>query len=179
MSKKSMGHRLRRNTIVIALGLALAGQAFAQSSVGSIFGETSSNAAVTIENLDTGVKREITADSQGRYTFGQLPPGHYRVSSGGSTRDANVVVGTGTRIDLTAATLDAVTVTAQNVNPIDISSVESTTVFSQERIQSLPIPRDITNVALLAPGTVKGDTGFGNLASFGGASVAEPSTPVT
>ncbi|MGE4070030.1 MAG: carboxypeptidase regulatory-like domain-containing protein [Lysobacterales bacterium] len=173
MNKKSMGHRLRRNAIVIALGLALAGQAYAQSSVGSIFGEASSNAAVTIENLDTGVKREITADSQGRYTFGQLPPGHYRVSSGGSTRDANVVVGTGTRIDLTAATLDAVTVTAQNVNPIDISSVESTTVFSQERIQSLPIPRDITNVALLAPGTVKGDTGFGNLASFGGASVAE------
>src|SRR4029453_13342712 len=35
------------------------------------------------------------------------------------------------------------------------------------------VPRDTTSVALLAPGTVRGDAAFGNLASFGGASVAE------
>lgn len=175
MKTHSLGKRLRLKSIAVAMGMALAtGQVYAQSSVGSIYGEAAGGAKITIENLDTGTTREISADSEGRYTFGQLQPGHYRVTSGGTTKDANVVIGTGTRVDLgDVATLEAVTVTAQNVNPIDISSVESTTVFSQERIQSLPVPRDVTNVALLAPGTVKGDTGFGNLASFGGASVAE------
>src|SRR6185312_16251288 len=42
-----------------------------------------------------------------------------------------------------------------------------------EQIAKIPVPRDITDVALLAPGTVRGDAAFGNLASFGGASVAE------
>jgi hypothetical protein len=70
--------------------------------------------------------------------------------------------------------LDTVTVVgAGAINPIDVSSVESTTVFTAEQIQALPVSRDVTNVALLAPGTVRGDTGLGNLASFGGASVAE------
>ena len=46
-------------------------------------------------------------------------------------------------------------------------------MFTAEQIDELPVARDVTNVALLAPGTVKGDTGLGNLASFGGASVAE------
>src|SRR5690606_7351607 len=40
-------------------------------------------------------------------------------------------------------------------------------------IEQLPVASNITAVALLAPGTVKGDSGFGNLASFGGSSVAE------
>jgi len=86
-----------------------------------------------------------------------------------------VSVGTGTRVDLgtDAKTLDTLEVTASTVNPIDVASVESTTIFSAERVQKIPVARDITNVALLAPGTVKGDTGFGNLASFGGSSVAE------
>jgi hypothetical protein len=35
------------------------------------------------------------------------------------------------------------------------------------------VARDTTSVALLAPGTVRGDGAFGNLASFGGSSVAE------
>src|SRR5690606_12162654 len=59
------------------------------------------------------------------------------------------------------------------INPIDVSSVESTTVFTAEQIEQLPVASNITAVALLAPGTVKGDSGFGNLASFGGSSVAE------
>ena len=59
------------------------------------------------------------------------------------------------------------------INPIDVSSVESTTILTAEQIAKIPVPRDTTSVALLAPGTVRGDAVFGNLASFGGASVAE------
>lgn len=151
----------------------------AQSSVGSVFGKADAGTAISIENLDTGTKREITAGSDGRYTFNQLPTGRYKVSSPSGSREVTVKVGTGTNVDLAAATggdaktLDAIQVTGQVINPIDVSSVESTTIFTASQLEKLPIGRDITSVALLAPGTVKGDSGFGNLASIGGSSVAE------
>jgi hypothetical protein len=162
----------------VALGLCFAGGVHAQSSVGNIFGETTANATVKIENLDNGATREITADSTGRFTFPQLSPGRYRVTTPSGTRDVQVKVGTGTQVTFAApgaaSELGAVTVVGSaGFNPIDVSSVESTTVFTAEQIDELPVSRDVTNVALLAPGTVRGDSGFGNLASFGGASVAE------
>ena len=43
---------LKRSALTVALGLCFAGGVQAQSSVGSIFGDTTANAAVTIENLD-------------------------------------------------------------------------------------------------------------------------------
>jgi hypothetical protein len=170
-----MKRQLRITASAFTLAAALAsGVVHAQSSVGSLYGQATGGATITIENLDTGTKREISADTDGRFNFSQLPPGRYRLSAGEVTRETSVVVGTGTRVDLNdLSQLETIVVTAQNVNPIDVKSVESTTVFSQERIRSLPVARDITSVALLAPGTVKGDSGFGNLASFGGASVAE------
>ncbi len=170
---------LKRSALTVALGLCFAGSVSAQSSVGSIFGDASANTAVTIENLDTGTSRQITADASGNFTFSQLAPGRYRVTAGGVSREVVVKVGTGTPVSLVASdsgatTLDTVTVVGSGaINPIDVSSVESTTVFTAQQIAELPVGRDVTNVALLAPGTVRGDTGLGNLASFGGSSVAE------
>ena len=101
-------------------------------------------------------------------------------SSGGGTRNVTVNVGVASSADFvgggstSATTLDAVTVVGSGfVNPIDVTSVESTTILTSEQIARIPVPRDTTSVALLAPGTVRGDAAFGNLASFGGASVAE------
>ncbi len=170
----------KRSALTVALGVCFAGGVSAQSSVGSIFGETASGGKVTILNTDTGVTREITAGSDGKFTFPQLAPGRYTVTAAEGSRDVQVRVGTGTNVSFATPTgggatnLGAVTVVgAAAFNPIDVSSVESTTVFTAEQIDELPVARDVTNVALLAPGTVRGDTGFGNLASFGGASVAE------
>lgn len=169
---------IRRTALSLALGACFVGHVYAQSAVGSIFGDANGGSKVTIQNLDTGLSREITVDANGRFAFSQLPTGRYRVTSDGVSRDVTVTVGTGAKVDLVAAAggateLDAITVMGTAINPIDVSSVESTTVFTAEQIQKLPVARDITSVALLAPGTVKGDTGLGNLASFGGASVAE------
>src|SRR5690606_22380716 len=74
-----------------------------------------------------------------------------------------------------ATALDAVEVRgfAGAVNPIDGSSVESVTILTEAQLDRLPVRRNATDVALLAPGTVRGDNRFGNLASFGGSSVAE------
>ena len=167
-------HSFKRSALALAIGLTVAGGAFAQSSVGSIYGHADAEAKVVIESAATGQRREITADASGRFSVTQLAPGTYKVTSGGQTREVVVRVGTGSSVELkSAASLTEIVVTGAEVNPIDMSSVESTAVFTAEQIEALPVARDITNVALLAPGTVKGDTGFGNLASFGGSSVAE------
>ena len=104
-----------RDALAAALGICFASGVQAQSSVGSIFGDAAANSAVTIENLDTGTSREVSSDASGHFTFTQLQPGRYRVTSGGVTREVQVRVGTGTQVALVggggdATTLDAVTV---------------------------------------------------------------------
>lgn len=169
--------KAKRTLLSVALGMCVVGGVQAQSSVGSLFGQAEPGATITIENPQTGTTRSITGDAAGRFTFSQLPPGTYKVTANGVTREVAVNVGTGTQVNFAASdasSLDTVTVTGNRaINPIDVSSVESTTVFTAEQLQNLPVASDVTNVALLAPGTVKGDGGFGNLASFGGSSVAE------
>lgn len=44
------------------------------------------------------------------------------------------------------------------VNAIDVSSVESTTILTADQLARVPVSRNITNVALLAPGSVRGDS---------------------
>lgn len=169
--------RLKRSALTVALGMVVAGGVQAQSAVGSIFGQTSANTTITIQSVDTGVSRTLSSDASGNFNFSQLSPGRYRVTANGVTRDVLVRIGSGTHVQFASqdsGTLDTVQVVGQGgFNPIDVSSVESTSVFTAEQIDQLPVSSDVTNVALLAPGTVRGDTGFGNLASFGGSSVAE------
>jgi len=171
---------LKKTTIASAVsaalvaGMCLGSVAYAQSSEGSLFGRANAGAVVTITSIETGTTRQTTASSDGSFNFSRLAPGKYRVSSGGQTRDVDVLIGSGTEVALQAAA--RVEVVASRVrNSIDVSTVESNTVFTQEDIQALPVSRSIEAVALLAPGTVRGDPGLGSgsLPSFGGASVAE------
>jgi hypothetical protein len=48
-----------------------------------------------------------------------------------------------------------VVVGAGAINPIDVTSVESTTALTNEQVAVLPVARDTTSVALLAPGSVR------------------------
>src|SRR5687768_17995484 len=102
MATKHFATGLKRSALTVALGLCFAGGVQAQSSVGTIFGETAPNGTVTIENTATGVSREATADDSGRFSFAQLAPGQYRVTSGGTTRDVQVRVGTGSNVSFVA-----------------------------------------------------------------------------
>lgn len=165
---------VRRTAISVAVGLCFASLAYAQSADGSIFGRTTAKAVVTIESLDTGSKRSIQAEADGKFSLSKLSPGRYKVSTGGNEREVNVSIGSGTEVRF--ADVAVVTVSGSRTrSAIDVSNVESNTVFSQSDIQALPIPRSATAVSLLAPGAVKGDDGIGagGLPSFGGASVAE------
>jgi len=163
---------LKYTAVAVLLALSHP-EARADLSVGSVYGQAPTGSTITIRNLDTGLKRELTADAQGRFVFSQLPTGRYQLIANGKTLELNVVIGTGTPVDLNQAQPERIAVVGNRISRIDTSSVESSTVFSAEQLASLPIGRDVSDVALLAPGTVRGDSGFGKLASFGGASVAE------
>ncbi|MCA0177543.1 MAG: TonB-dependent receptor plug domain-containing protein [Proteobacteria bacterium] len=83
-------------------------------------------------------------------------------------------LGTGTEVSLVA--VERIEIVGSRVRTIiDTSSTESNSVFTQSQIQALPVTRSVDAVALLAPGTVRGDSFGSNLTlpSFGGASIAE------
>ncbi len=178
--QNNLSKGMRRSVLCVALGICVANAAYAQSNTsGAIVGHAAPGEAITITSPSTGFSRTVTVGSDGGYRFSALPTGQYQISRNGeAARTVNVSVGTASNVDFASvgdtSTLDTVTVVGSNVvNPIDVSSVESATILTEEQIDKLPVARDATSVALLAPGTVRGDGRFGNLASFGGASVAE------
>ncbi|UHQ19755.1 TonB-dependent receptor [Lysobacter sp. KIS68-7] len=179
MASQYLSKGLKRSALTVALGLCFVGGVSAQTNTaGAVTGQAASGDTITVTNPTTGFSRTITVGADGAYRFSQLPIGQYQVSrNGGAPRTVNVSVGTAANVDFVAASggeLDTIEVVgAGAINPIDVSSVESTTILTAEQIAKIPVPRDTTSVALLAPGTVRGDAAFGNLASFGGASVAE------
>ena len=182
MASKQFAKGLKRSALTVALGLCFVGGVQAQSNAaGAVTGRSASGDTITITNPSTGFSRTITVGADGAYRFSQLPTGQYQVSrNGGSPRNVTVNVGTASNVDFVTTSaagpqeLGVVEVVGTGaINPIDVSSVESTTILTAEQINKIPVSRDTTNVALLAPGTVRGDAAFGNLASFGGASVAE------
>lgn len=180
MASNQIATGLKRSALTVALGLCFVGGAYAQSnSSGAITGSATPGDTITASNPATGFSRTITVGADGSYRFSAMPVGEYQVSENGTApRTVRVNVGTAANVDFggDATTLGTVTVVGTNqVNPIDVSSVESTTILTSEQIAKIPVPRNITSVALLAPGTVRGaaNAGFGSLPSFGGSSVAE------
>jgi hypothetical protein len=164
--------QLQRSAIAVAVSMCFASMAYAQNADGTIFGRAKAKEQIQVANIETGATRTIESDKDGNFTFTKLPVGRYKITAGSKTREVSVAIGSGTEVKFDDVT--TVTVTASRTrNPIDVSSSESNTVFSLAEIQALPVGRNATAVSLLAPGTVKGDTAFGNLASFSGASVAE------
>ncbi|TWI02663.1 hypothetical protein IP90_01760 [Luteimonas cucumeris] len=174
----------RRSVLGLALGLCFTGGIQAQTNTaGAVTGRAAAGDTITVANPATGFSRSVTVGDDGSYRVSQLPIGDYTITRKGvdgitSSRNASISVGSTANISFTGAgdtqTLDAVTVIGTGaVNPIDVSSVESTTILTAEQIKKIPVAQNTTAVALLAPGTVRGDARLGNLASFGGSSVAE------
>ncbi|WP_234411355.1 MULTISPECIES: TonB-dependent receptor [Rhodanobacter] len=161
--------------------MSLGGVAMAQSTTGSIFGQAPAAAGETVTATNaSGLTREVTVDSSGRFQINNVPVGTYTVSlkkSGAvvETRKVSLAPGAGTSVTFSAETtsLSAVTVSANALPAIDVSSVSSSTVITAADLQKLPIGRNAESIALLAPGTVKGSSFFGNAVAFGGSSVSE------
>ena len=183
--------RASLSTVVATTALAVAALTFttsasyAQSNTeGYIFGAGApAGATVSAVSIQTGQKREVAADSTGNFRIASLPVGNYKVTLKTAGQPDQVIdsvsvnLGTGSSVRFGAksdvVSLEKFTVSAGSISPVDVSSVESVTVFNSETIKELPVARNTTAIALLAPGTTQGVSAFGNLASFGGSSVGE------
>ncbi|WP_430387277.1 TonB-dependent receptor [Dyella sp. 20L07] len=179
----------RRTALALALGLSLAGASnvLAQSNAsGSIFGTVEGNqggSTITINSPDTGFTRSTTVDAQGRYSFGSLPVGQYNVtlSRDGATvavhEHVKVMVSAGTNVSFdgaakgNATNLGTISVSANALPTIDVSSMDTRTVMTAEQLQELPVARSVSAVALLAPGVIQGSSY--NAPSFGGSAASE------
>lgn len=170
--------------LAIATSLGLTLPAVASDVIGSI--ENISNVtsySVKVKNTATGLERTLSVSESGTFRFASLPSGSYGIQV---LKDGNVVAEDTVRVSLGANSranfdlsqtvdegVERIQVVGARVSSIDLSTADSGLVITDAEIDRMPINRDITSVALLAPGAVKGDSAFGNTASFGGSSVAE------
>lgn len=144
------------------------------------------DATVTVTSNEQGFSTTTTTDSTGTFRVSALPTGRYTVivESGGATvvedRGVQVLAGQTNSFryiagdSSVAAAEDAIVVTGTRIKVNDFAATETgVTLDVQELAENVPVGRDQTSLILLAPGTTAGDTGFGNLASISGATVAE------
>ncbi|MBD8897353.1 TonB-dependent receptor [Rhodanobacter sp. DHG33] len=173
----------------------------AQATTGTIFGQAPIATGETIQITGgSGFNRAVQVDKSGRYSV-TLPIGAYDVTllqNGQAIQThKDVVPNAGGAIEIDFATasssanaqnLSTVTVTANTIPAIDVTSTRESTVITAEQLQHLPLARSSAAIALLAPGAVPGAAMLGGgmmmgggagattgdpVVSFGGASVAE------
>ena len=143
-------------------------------------------AEVTVRSNEQGFSQTTTTNAAGGFTVSGLPTGTYTVvvSSGGTPivedRGATVLAGQNNSYRYIAGGAEAVAaeegivVLGQRIRVNDFAATETgVTLDVQDLAETVPVSRDQTSLILLAPGTTAGDAGFGNLASIGGATVAE------
>src|SRR5690606_41418778 len=104
--------------------------------------------------------REVPVGADCSYRVPSIQPGTYRVTlshGDGSTavREVSVSLGTGTRVNFVeesgAQTLAGIQVRgARAVNPIDVSSVESTSILTAEQIAHIVVARLRVSVVAVA-----------------------------
>jgi len=137
-------------------------------------------ATVTITSVSQGFSRSSTTSSAGGFRFAGLPVGSYDVSvssSAGSTTEQGVRVTASSTANYTMVvgvqTGDNVVVTGTRQNFDFANTTTGVNLDVENLVKDIPVGRDLTSLTLLAPGTAKGDSAFGNLSSVGGSSVAE------
>lgn len=166
-------------SVASLMGFPLISQA--EDIVGSVVADNYADYKVNVKNTATGLTRDLSVGSNGNFRFSSLPTGQYEliISKGGTivAKDTvKVSLGSNTPVsfDLSnSGKTEVIQVTGSRISAIDLTSTDSGLIIGEMEFDELPVPRNLTAVALLAPGTVAGDSRFGNVASFGGASPAE------
>lgn len=161
---------MKKNIKFLSLALTilfcLAGIAFGQERTGNIEGKVvdPTGAVIpgaTVKLSGPQISRTTTTDDSGFYRFAALPPGLYSVDVAAGNfaparreNDVNVFLGKTTPIDftLTAAQVGAqVTVTTENVAPIDTTDVKTATNISERTIEVLPKSPNFASLLQVSP----------------------------
>jgi outer membrane receptor for ferrienterochelin and colicin len=180
--RNNISKTFKRSIAAIAVTAVLGmTSASADDLVGRINGSSTAGVTVKAVNVDTGTQRTVSIDEDGSYRLAKMPSGNYKITvmQNGvviAEDDARASLGRNTVTNFDVAATDdteVIQVVGSSIATIDVSSSDAGLVVGEIEIDRMPIARNITAVALLAPGVVQGDSAFGNTASFGGASVAE------
>src|SRR5437764_9737205 len=163
-----------RFALLLALSVLLAaGSAFAQTpTTGAIVGTVAQAGTplpgVTVEVKSAalqGVRNEVT-DAKGQFRFSLLPPGDYTLTttlSGFNTvTQKNIAVQLSRTVTLDVAMSPQVSeqITVTGAAPVvDVTSAATGTNVTSETMATLPIARNFTAVAQVAPGTNSDATG--------------------
>jgi Carboxypeptidase regulatory-like domain/TonB dependent receptor/TonB-dependent Receptor Plug Domain len=157
--------------------LLLSTHAFAQSiPLATLSGRVSAEGAsmpgvtVTVTSPNLQGSRNAVTTSSGDYLIPFLPPGPYTVKfelSGMQTvtRRVELAAALTEKLDIElrqSAVAEAITVTAETPVTASIETTQVSTNFKQEMIEQLPVARNLSAVALLAPGVNDNGPG-GNL----------------
>jgi hypothetical protein len=153
---------------------------------GAVVGTVSANGApvagakVTLTSQAVGQTHTLTTNAHGSFSSSGLQPGDYDITiqASGYTdykTTAKVVIAQEVRLDadLTVAGTQTVVVKGHRVRQDFTKTTTGLTVDVDTLAAQEPIARNLTAIVMLAPTVTKGNPGFGNLASFGGSSVAE------
>jgi len=185
--------KLKLKPIALAIAVSVCGvsgtTAYAVEQTGNITGSiqigTSQGvlpgASIIIRHTKNGYSKTVIADEDGKFRLTKLPVGTYTVSVTNPGYEmfvsANINVAIGKTAALTVpmeeGDIETISVQGAQIAMVDTTTSTSSLNITSLELDALPISRDITSIALLADGTVKGDSAFGNLASFTGSSVAE------
>lgn len=147
-------------------------------------GNPISGATVTVTSNEQGFTRNATTSGDGTFRVSALPQGSYTFTIEASGYDSftdNAVTltqgGAANQFTLASAGAAAggdIVVTAGRVQVVDFDRNTTGAIINVGELATrVPVARDITSIALLAPGTALGDNRFGALPSLNGASVSE------
>jgi hypothetical protein len=157
-------------------------------SVSDASGARVTSGTVTLRSNAQGFTRTANLNSDGSFRIQALPPGQYTVTvdaggnppitdtvaiNPGSNNTYTFTVGGATSTATSDSDDIVVTGAVQRGNDFGSNTGGLTIGDVSQLLNTTPIARNQTALILLSPGTSSGDTAFGNLASIGGATVAE------
>lgn len=171
----SIAPLLSRNVLLLCLIVTFAGTPLAQTnatldgSVHDASGAVVPNADLILTNKETGLERKTKTDTNGNFTFAELPIGSYRLqcqAKGFRTLTYSQIVlrlGDTLRLNL-SLTVGEIIETVVVSDEVSILQT-GTSQFSTKRLSELPLApnRNFSNIALSAAGVSQlgsGQTGF-------------------
>ncbi|HET7268243.1 MAG TPA: TonB-dependent receptor plug domain-containing protein, partial [Oleiagrimonas sp.] len=191
-SKLRRNRSIKRKILPLAIGLVFAGTAWGQATNGTIYGTVpvAPNESIQVTG-GSGFNQTVAVGENGRYSI-TLPVGTYTVSlmqhgevvqsrSGVTPAAAGAVVVnfTSSGNAANAVDLSTVSVSANSIPPIDVTTTNQVTTVTARELRQLPLGRTAADIAMLAPGVNMGSPQLnaGPLGEgvnvFGGASTAE------
>lgn len=187
MNSRALRGHLVAVAVASALGLGAVSPAMANETSGSVSGYVIHRGSETglkavIKSKATGQTRTVDISDTGSFRFPQAQVGTYDIqildAKGDVLKESQVRVTLGgnavTNFDLAMGDdVERISVVGSTISMVNTTDTNTGLTIGETDFDKLPVGRDTTAIALLAPGTTRGDTAFGNLAAFGGASVAE------